>query len=467
MSQAGINTDIAGLRKKTTENESAITSVTVDVLNLQTQIDNIDSSGVIDLALKENLANKNATNGYVGKSGNDIIFKSYDGTVSSILSNDSASAQIYTFQDKSGTIADLEDIIASAETVETIGIIIKEAVVKVTPIDGDSIPLADSEESHILKKLSWLDLKATVKTYFDTIYQTLLAKDATGGYVGLTLFSINFKNVANTVTSFFTNTNTAARTYTFQNRNGTILDNANLVTGATDNAILRADGAGGVTTQGSVVIIDDTGRIGIQTTPTASIHIKAGTTAASSAPIKMNTGSLMTTGEAGAIEFLTDQIYFTQTTNSLRKQISLKESIRVASIFSKTNDSTLANVTGLTANLAAGNSYNFRATLHLNADTVGGFKVGIAGTATASSITYQVLAHAITTGTQALANGRINALASSVSLAGNDSYFVQIEGVIICNAAGTLTVQFAQSVATPATTSSVLVHSTFIVENIL
>ena len=55
-------------------------------------------------------------------------------------------------------------------------------------------------------------------------------KDATGGYAGLTLFKINFKNAANTFTSFFTNSNTAARTYTFQDRDGTIVDNTDLAT---------------------------------------------------------------------------------------------------------------------------------------------------------------------------------------------------------------------------------------------
>lgn len=53
-------------------------------------------------------------------------------------------------------------------------------------------------------------------------------KDATGGYAGLTLFKINFKNAANTFTSFFTNSNSAARTYTFQNRDGTIADDTDL-----------------------------------------------------------------------------------------------------------------------------------------------------------------------------------------------------------------------------------------------
>jgi len=53
-------------------------------------------------------------------------------------------------------------------------------------------------------------------------------KDATGGYAGLTLFKINFKNAANTFTNFLTNATTAARTYTFQNRDGTIADDTDL-----------------------------------------------------------------------------------------------------------------------------------------------------------------------------------------------------------------------------------------------
>src|SRR5574340_871894 len=53
-------------------------------------------------------------------------------------------------------------------------------------------------------------------------------KDASGGYAGLTLLKINFKNALNTVTSFFTNANTVARTYTFQDRDGTIADNTEL-----------------------------------------------------------------------------------------------------------------------------------------------------------------------------------------------------------------------------------------------
>lgn len=44
------------------------------------------------------------------------------------------------------------------------------ATSKTTPVDADEIPVVDSASSNILKKLTWANLKATLKTYFDTLY---------------------------------------------------------------------------------------------------------------------------------------------------------------------------------------------------------------------------------------------------------------------------------------------------------
>lgn len=61
------------------------------------------------------------------------------------------------------------------------------------------------------------------------------------------------------------------------------------------------------------------------TTPTAKLHLKAGTTAASTAPLKFTSGSLMTAAEAGAEEFLSDKFYGTITTGAARKEFTLND----------------------------------------------------------------------------------------------------------------------------------------------
>lgn len=45
------------------------------------------------------------------------------------------------------------------------------ATSKATPVDADEIPLVDSAAANVLKKLTWANLKATLKMYFDGLYQ--------------------------------------------------------------------------------------------------------------------------------------------------------------------------------------------------------------------------------------------------------------------------------------------------------
>ena len=53
------------------------------------------------------------------------------------------------------------------------------------------------------------------------------------------------------------------------------------------------------------------------------ITVRAGTATAGTAPIKLTTGTLLSTAEAGAIEFNTDTLYFTITTGTVRKKIAM------------------------------------------------------------------------------------------------------------------------------------------------
>jgi len=52
------------------------------------------------------------------------------------------------------------------------------------------------------------------------------------------------------------------------------------------------------------------------------ITVRPGSTTAGTAPLKLTSGPLMSTPEAGAIEFLTDKLYFTKTTGTTRGTVA-------------------------------------------------------------------------------------------------------------------------------------------------
>jgi hypothetical protein len=64
---------------------------------------------------------------------------------------------------------------------------------------------------------------------------------------------------------------------------------------------------------------------------TAIVHIKAGTATAGTAPLKFTSGTSLTTAEAGAVEFTTDDLFFTITTGAARKGIVLDNGARLTS----------------------------------------------------------------------------------------------------------------------------------------
>lgn len=53
-----------------------------------------------------------------------------------------------------------------------------------------------------------------------------------------------------------------------------------------------------------------------------TVTIRPGTAAAGTAPLKFSSGTLLSAPEAGAVEYNTDNLYFTQATGSIRKTIA-------------------------------------------------------------------------------------------------------------------------------------------------
>lgn len=74
-----------------------------------------------------------------------------------------SAAQLTVVQNTSGTNS-------GDETTATIGTLVNGADGKTTPIDADMLALVDTEETNVIKKVTWANHKATLKTYFDNIY---------------------------------------------------------------------------------------------------------------------------------------------------------------------------------------------------------------------------------------------------------------------------------------------------------
>ena len=90
--------------------------------------------------------------------------------------DDSATTNKFT---TASDISKLAGVEASADVTDAgnVGSAIHGASGKTTPVDADTVALIDSAASNVLKKLTWANLKATLKTYFDTLYQ------AAGSYI--------------------------------------------------------------------------------------------------------------------------------------------------------------------------------------------------------------------------------------------------------------------------------------------
>jgi len=118
------------------------------------------------------------------------------------------------------------------------------------------------------------------------------------------------------------------------NFSGGYADIRTIGTGGTDTYLRLATFS--TTTAGHIALmpgaLSGSGGVGVGTvSPTALLHIKAGTATANTAPLKFTSGTLNTTAEAGAVEFLTDDFYATITTGAARKGIVLNDGTALTS----------------------------------------------------------------------------------------------------------------------------------------
>ncbi len=182
--------------------------------------------------------------------------------------------------------------------------------------------------------------------------------------------------------------------------------------------------------------------------------------------------TILIAGEIGRLEAVSsisntgDYVPIIQSDGALRKattnNIGGVQAARCTAQVDFTSNTTLTNITGLSVNVLAAGVYAFRAYIVGTATANGGAKFAIGGTATATSISYTA-AH----NNNATTNARttVTTLGSAAGAATAVFTAGMIEGTIVVNAAGTLTVQAAQN-ASHADTTSIYVNSNFIVTRI-
>lgn len=170
-----------------------------------------------------------------------------------------------------------------------------------------------------------------------------------------------------------------------------------------------------------------------------------------------------------AYDYVNDTVYTVDTNFTWVPEFSCGKYGSVTfSSFDKTSDTTLANITNLTATLSPG-TYSFSGYLPATAGASGGVKLALGGTALATKITANAKVYngaSLVGGDQYIYNS--TAAAPTGQLAGYTGVVTDIwvEGTITITTAGTVTFRFAQN-ASNGTASSILTDARLQFQRIL
>ena len=165
--------------KSTMDAHVANTSNPHGVTKAQVGLGNVDNTSdankpistatqtALDGKVDENVAITGATKTKVTYDAKGLVTAGADATTADIA--DSTNKR-YVTDAQQTVLGSTSGTNTGDETAQRIGDLVNGATEKTTPVDADMVGLMDSAASNILKKLSWANIKATLKTYFDTLY---------------------------------------------------------------------------------------------------------------------------------------------------------------------------------------------------------------------------------------------------------------------------------------------------------
>ena len=261
-------------------------------------------------------------------------------------------------------------------------------------------------------------------------------------------------------TSVTIGTTTAASTY-------------NIATGATLNATTKAINIGTAGVSGSTTNIaigsSVSGALGTTTIP--RIVIPAGTAAANTAPLKITTGTVLTTAEAGAVEYDGNAFYATTNYATAGRSVipaTYKLILNAVQLLGpagapalNTDYSLFTTATTAGFNFAGSTAYNFEGFVHITkgaTSTIPSFKF-IITTGSLTSILYDV--QAVNVAAAGAATAPVNsywtaATGGTILAAGSTTtgFYFYVRGVMRTNVAGKIAPTISFSAAPGATTQT-------------
>lgn len=147
-------------------------------INLSTRIRFVNDDGTLTPEAYRSLVEiVNRTGGALGSLGSETFVASDSSAIDAqfVMMGDTfadaASFPIFgEMTEQPGSIDAMGEMVMQPLSVTDISYTIHAATNKVTPVDSDELALVDSASTFSLKRLTWANVKATLKTYFDTLY---------------------------------------------------------------------------------------------------------------------------------------------------------------------------------------------------------------------------------------------------------------------------------------------------------
>lgn len=151
------------------ENVANKENSTIDTSTTKYPTVNLLKTG-LDTKVTANAGITGATKTKITYDAKGLVTSGTDATQDDI--GDGSTYKQYSATDKTK----LAGIESSADVTDegNVGSSIFGATAKTTPVNADLMPLIDTEASNVLKKITFTNIKAFLKTYFDTLYQNAL-----------------------------------------------------------------------------------------------------------------------------------------------------------------------------------------------------------------------------------------------------------------------------------------------------